>query len=448
MVTGGKNQPRWIAVQAMQEAETTYPTELVLRYVTVFLGMVVAILLTHDILIFLLLTTYFAASTTFHYFIRQTQAPVSRRCYLNIFISNAVATASYALCAVYLVSYGTIELITMGLAATIVHGFYNMVRHRVVSALTIWDTAIVVISWMYLSSTVMLQLDTFLGKAVVLVSTTGVAFYYLNSQFQIIHTNTQLKRARENAIETQKMRAVGQLTAGIAHDFNNLLTVVRGNIELMEICPPGQPTAVYMNEAKAAVDRATQLTARLLTFSSKARLLAQPVPLSSFLPTFKSLAERICPLEVDVSVSYAAGITELYCDPNQLESVLLNLTLNAQDAIGKSGVITFTCKHTSERLLSQLGLKDDKLRAYATIQVHDTGPGFSAEILNRVTEPFFTTKSVGEGSGLGLSIAKGFAEQSGGGLVVSNAPSGGAIVSLVLPTRAMPEKVKKPVKQT
>jgi signal transduction histidine kinase len=217
------------------------------------------------------------------------------------------------------------------------------------------------------------------------------------------------------------MKAVGQLTSGISHDFNNLLTVIGGNIELAALTEdPGERRAL-LNEAKAANERAAQLTSQLLAFSRKARLNRQEVDLATFVSTLRTTLKRMLPASLLVRSKIQTASKTLFCDPTLLESALLNLAVNARDATKGVGKLDISFAN---------GAPENP--GFCRITLTDNGPGIPAKFLEQVTEPFFTTKAVGQGSGLGLSMVKGFAEQSGGEMQVSSNDQG-TTVTLLLP---------------
>ncbi len=243
------------------------------------------------------------------------------------------------------------------------------------------------------------------------------------------------ERAREAQLfQAQKMEVIGRLTGGIAHDFNNLLTVILGNLELIEEqLPPDGLLRDFASDARSAAQNGAALTRRLLGFARKTPLQPVSLQVQEFLPQCERLLRRALNEATRLEVHCDATITPLYVDRAQLESALLNLALNAQDAMPDGGRLRIA---TSGLAVGPDGVTEfPTLRAgdYVVITVSDTGTGMSVAQLARATEPFYTTKSTGKGSGLGLSMVYSFARDSGGALRLQSQPGEGTEVSLALP---------------
>jgi signal transduction histidine kinase/CHASE3 domain sensor protein/FixJ family two-component response regulator len=244
------------------------------------------------------------------------------------------------------------------------------------------------------------------------------------------------KRAQSEAVlrESQKMQAIGQLTGGIAHDFNNLLTVILGNLELARTRMDAQnPLVTHLERALWAAQRGGTLTSQLLAFARKQPLAPAPIDLSIGLPDLVPLLRRTLGEHIDVRFVDTAGLWPAMADPAQLESAVLNLALNARDAMPGGGRLTIE--------LANKVLDADYARAnaevvpgdYVMVAVSDTGHGMTPDIVARVFEPFFTTKTEGRGTGLGLAMVFGFIKQSGGHVKVYSEPGEGTSVKLYLP---------------
>ncbi len=245
---------------------------------------------------------------------------------------------------------------------------------------------------------------------------------------------TELARAEAAMREAQRMHALGQLTGGIAHDFNNLLAVVMGNLELaIKHLGSNHPVLPRLERAMWGARRGASLTQQLLAFARKQTLAPRPIDLSAALPEMARLLQRTLGEQIEVRVVDAAGLWVAMADAALFESAVLNLALNARDAMPDGGRLTIE--------VANKVLDDAYARAqtevtpgdYVMIAVSDTGTGMTAEVLARVFEPFFTTKEVGKGTGLGLSMVFGFAKQSGGHLKIYSEPGEGTTVRLYLP---------------
>lgn len=247
-----------------------------------------------------------------------------------------------------------------------------------------------------------------------------------------IETEARLQQA-------QKMEAIGQLTGGIAHDFNNLLAVIQGNMELLAEKLPDDIGARESQAVLRATERGTQLTHRLLAFSRKQELQPQAVDVNDLMMGMSNMLGRTLGAAVDVRVVPSAYIKPALVDPGQLENAILNLAINARDAMLDGGQLTLATGMTflsGEEVLPGGMAAEGVLKpgSYVTISVTDTGSGIPPEQLNKVWEPFFTTKSAGEGTGLGLSMVYGFARQSGGQVDIDSTVGKGTTVRMYLPT--------------
>ena len=234
--------------------------------------------------------------------------------------------------------------------------------------------------------------------------------------------------------QAQKMEAIGQLTGGIAHDFNNLLTVVAGNIDLV-ISRLDDPDVVHRLEASLrATERGQRLTQQLLAFARRRPMRTVSVNLHHRLAETVELVERTISRDVPLRMRLQPGLWDVEVDAEQLEVALLNLIVNARDAIVDKGEIGITASNVTLPSPTEPvgGLRGD----YVALAVADTGEGIPPEILPRVFEPFFTTKSVGKGSGLGLAQVYGFAQESKGAARIDSAPGLGTTVTLYLPRAA------------
>ncbi|MFC0386389.1 MHYT domain-containing protein [Muricoccus vinaceus] len=242
---------------------------------------------------------------------------------------------------------------------------------------------------------------------------------------------TERKRAEEALRQSQKIEAMGQLTGGVAHDFNNLLAVVMGNLELLRKRVPEDPrSAALIENALQGVQRGAVLTQRLLSFARKQELKPEPVDVPELVRGMAELLQRSIGPMVQIDTHFPLSLSRAHVDANQLELALLNLAVNARDAMPGGGRLTISA---AEQVLlpdASEGLRPGK---YVLLSVADTGVGMDAATLARATEPFFTTKGIGKGTGLGLPMAQGLAAQSGGRLLLRSEPGQGTTVELWLP---------------
>ena len=235
--------------------------------------------------------------------------------------------------------------------------------------------------------------------------------------------------------QAQKMEAVGQLTGGLAHDFNNLLAGITGAFEMIGVrLAQGRVGDVekYLAAGQGTARRAAALTHRLLAFSRRQTLTPKPVVVNRMLGDLSELVRRTVGPQINVETVAAAGLWPAMVDVNQLENALLNLCINARDAMPDGGTITI---ETANRWLDDRTARDHNLTAgqYVTICVSDTGTGIDKAMLDRVFDPFFTTKPIGQGTGLGLSMVYGFARQSNGHVRIYSEVGQGTMVCIYLP---------------
>lgn len=244
--------------------------------------------------------------------------------------------------------------------------------------------------------------------------------------------------AQKRAAQAERMQALGQIAGGIAHDFNNVLQAVSGGAALIER-RPGDPDRVlrHVRMVADAARRGASITSRLLAFARRGDLRAEPLEVEPLLTDMAEVLSHTLGGSVVCKVAVAPGLPLLSADRGQLETVLVNLATNARDAMPSGGTLTMAAdiETVSPAVPHAAGLQAG---LYVRIVVTDTGTGMDGSVLARVTEPFFTTKEAGRGTGLGLAMARGFAEQSGGGLAIESAPGQGTGVSLWLPAAAAP----------
>jgi len=235
--------------------------------------------------------------------------------------------------------------------------------------------------------------------------------------------------------QAQKMEAVGQLTGGVAHDFNNLLTVVIGSLDMLRrrMDPDNARDARLITAAFEGAQRAAALTHRLLAFSRQQPLDPKPIDANKLVAGMAEMLRRTLSEELDIETVLAGGLWRTYADPNQLESAILNLAVNARDAMPDGGKLTIETANARLDETYAAAPQDVVPGSYVMISVSDTGTGMTPDVVGRVFEPFFTTKPVGKGTGLGLPQVYGFIKQSGGHVVVYSEPGQGTSVKLYLP---------------
>ncbi len=240
-----------------------------------------------------------------------------------------------------------------------------------------------------------------------------------------------LQAAQEQLMQAQKMEAIGQLTGGIAHDFNNLLMAILGSLELARKRLPDDPMLIRLvGNAVHGAERGAALTQRMLAFARRQELKSEPVDVIALVHGMADLLRRTLGQNVRIETHFPVGLRRALADANQLELVLLNLAINARDAMPEGGVVAMAAR---ERRLAEGDVTGVPPGNYVVVTVSDTGHGMDAATLARAAEPFFTTKGPGKGTGLGLSLVHGVMEQLGGRLILKSEPDRGTTAELWLP---------------
>jgi PAS domain S-box-containing protein len=262
---------------------------------------------------------------------------------------------------------------------------------------------------------------------------------FLESLGNLLATGLQRAQSEEALNHAQRLESVGQLTGGIAHDFNNLLTVIQGNLQVLEELP-GLAQDAYGQQLVAAAARATkrgaELTSKLLAFSRRQVLQPNSVDPRAMLTSLADMLRRTLDQRIRIEVDAPAPCPPVLADPGQLESALLNIAINARDAMPQGGELHFraeACAALPAEVRSELDDPSAPTDGFVAISIGDTGTGMPDEVKERAFEPFFTTKEAGRGTGLGLSTVYGFVKQSKGAIAIDSAPGQGTTVTLYIP---------------
>ena len=259
-----------------------------------------------------------------------------------------------------------------------------------------------------------------IGLATLLGALCVIAYFVL-AFHQIMSDRKKLKERMLADVQDQKMRALGQLTSGVAHDFNNLLAIVIANLELSQQDDRNADNVKYLSEAQLAAQSGANLVKQLMAYVRQSNLRTQDISVADVLSRLALVIPRVLPAHIHFHLTHQEDGLGIQCDPAMLETAVINLIINARDAIGESeGEI-------------RVAVVPEPQSGLMNIRVMDTGPGMEVDTLEQASEPFFTTKPFGQGSGLGLSMVKGFAEQSGGELTLRNRPNGGFAANIALP---------------
>lgn len=246
----------------------------------------------------------------------------------------------------------------------------------------------------------------------------------------------QREVAQAALVQSQRMEALGQLTGGIAHDSNNLLTVIMGNLEMIEDELHGHPAMKYLKEAEEAAHMGARLNQRLLTFARRRKLESKAINLNDHVLTLSELLRRTIGEGVDLTSNLAHNLWPARVDPSEIENAILNLAINARDAMPDGGSLRVETQNCVVGGDSASQGNGPAAGDYVKLTVSDTGSGMPAEVLARAFEPFFTTKDQGKGTGLGLSMLYGFVKQSNGHVAISSELGRGTTVEVYLPREA------------
>jgi two-component system cell cycle sensor histidine kinase/response regulator CckA len=253
---------------------------------------------------------------------------------------------------------------------------------------------------------------------------------------------SEQKQLELQLAQVQKMQAIGQLAGGVAHDFNNLLTAIQLRLdELLHRHPVGDPSYEGLNEIRQTATRAADLVRKLLAFSRKQTVQRETLDVGELVTGFEVLLRRLLREDTELVVKHGRNMPFVRADKSQLETAVMNLAVNARDAMrsaGKGGVVTITTDRCSSEDARRLGYIDAPAGEFAMIEVADTGPGIPPELEAKIFEPFFTTKPVGEGTGLGLATVYGIVKQADGWIALDNKPGKGVAFRIFLPVHAPP----------
>jgi PAS domain S-box-containing protein len=245
---------------------------------------------------------------------------------------------------------------------------------------------------------------------------------------------TQKRAAEEQLIQAQKMEAVGQLTGGIAHEFNNMLTVITGTIEILaDAVKDDPPLATITKLISEAADRGAALTSSLLSFARKQALQPAEIDVNELLEEVAKLLLATFDKKIEIVSRLDRNVWLAFADRGQLSAALLNLAINARDAMLDGGKLTLTTRNVVFGVREAVAVGAGYAGDYVEIEIADTGTGIPQAILERIFDPFFSTKDVGKGTGLGLSMVFGFVKQSGGGIKVTSEEGRGTIFTIYLP---------------
>ncbi len=268
---------------------------------------------------------------------------------------------------------------------------------------------------------------------------------FLGSLANTLGAVKQRQLAEEQLFQSQRLEALGQLTGGVAHDFNNLLTVVSGNLQILEErVASDSSTLAAVRAGLRAASRGADLTRKLLAFARRQTLQPRAIDIEVWMESLAEILRRTLGPNIEVITRIPQHLPAAKADPAMLDTAMLNLAVNARDAMPEGGSLTLEAQTISHPTIAREGPHGLPRGTYIMLSVSDTGAGMSPEVLARAFEPFFTTKGTAKGSGLGLSLVYGFVKQSGGHIEVESQPGTGTTVRMLLPTLEAPDQAQAP----
>lgn len=415
-------------VQHMQKIDSQDRVELIIRSCIILACASALYWSTGQLIMLIWAASYLTMLAFYLRLLKLSAPPVYRIQYFTLFGFNVGLQLLFASMSVYVTWLGSPVYWFVGGCGVCGLALHNILRHTTFTRLAVADMIIVI-------GTVCANLAHFVvifpgtgGDIAMIVGGLSICAYYVRCFFLTISIRKRLAQSIASEAHAKKMQSVGQLTSGIAHDFNNLLTVIRGNLDLHDAIDNPQERSLMLSEARDATDKAAHLVAQLLAYSRKSPIAPRPIDLTGFMRDFKHMLTRVMPDNIEVEVISPDQDTFVYADPGLLHAALLNVAVNARDAMAHQGGTLTIASATLPA-----GAGTDAPQDVAEICITDTGPGVPNHVLPRLIEPFYTSKPVGEGSGLGLSMVQGFAEQSGGKLMIENGAGGGLMVCLTVP---------------
>lgn len=403
------------------EADAADSREILARYIIILIAAAVILYVTQSWISLAWAIGYVACNSLYVYGLRSVKLPLSKTGLIFFLIASAFIATLFSAMMVYIATLGEGNLIVLAICGCCGLGLHALGRNARLCYASYIDLAATLLTTGCVFAIAATQAGSPLNALSILVGGVSIMGYFGLTFFEVIAMRENLKVRMATETQSEKMRALGQLSSGIAHDFNNLLTIIGGNIELAQLNPKAKDQGIYLDEAKLASERGAALVRNLLAFVHKSRIQVARCNGRDILGRVESLLARILPAHIELKVIPLDQDVPLEIDQSMLENAILNLVINARDAIAaQPGTIIVKAGIEAE---------EDVL----VITVEDSGPGMDDTAIQEATEPFFTTKPVGEGSGLGLSMVKGFTEQSGGVFEIINCETRGICASMRIP---------------
>lgn len=402
-------------------SETEPPIEIALRRMLVGVSGLVLWIAMGEVLTLLWAIGYIVGDLVYVRFLRTYRNAPS----VTVFWSGIAASLFLGLwvggMAVMLSSEGSAPYYFLAGCLVIGQSLHCLSSHSSFSASVLADLVVVIVTGFGITFSIASNTPEPNLSFAVVIGMLCVQVYFVHSVVKVILERQALAKRLTAEAQGEKMKALGQFTSGVAHDFNNLLTVISGNIELARLNNLPRPVDEVLEEAYTSSKSAAHLVKQLLAYARKSRLQSGKVKVQNVLGNIESVAARLLPANIALETQNSDPEAFVKADGSMLETALLNLVINARDAIGTD----------AGRIVISTSYRDGQ--SFLGISVSDDGPGMSPEILKECVDPFYSTKPVGKGSGLGLSMVKGFAEQSGGVLRIQNRDVAGLCAEVRLP---------------
>jgi len=424
-------------VLALRENLVGSPLEFISRFALSGVGVLLLAWIVEDPYLLIWLCAFGVLQFAMYAYLLTRRVDATRSEYLAALVFCGLNVATYLSLPAYLWTSGTILDQYSAIFFIAGYAIYTLTRDGTVRALAIIEAAPLMLLVLYIAHDFATVHLTMINGTTPILMTLIILAYYLLGLRETFVTRRRLRQTETRVLAAERLEAVGRLTGGVAHDFNNILTAVLGHLELHDALRDPQEKSASLRAAYEAASRAVRLTAQLLFFARKARLQATPTDACLYVTELADRLRIILPGDVTLRTSIPTGLPQILVDRGHLDTVLLHLILNARESMADRGEIRLALDMTQETTLRRMqGGTQLNPGRYCVIRVEDDGAGIAPDDLDRVFEPFYSTKSRGQSSGLGLSMAAGFADQSGGALAVQSQPGFGTQVMLFLPATA------------
>ncbi len=427
-----------------QQDQTRY-IEVALRISITLLAAVALWQYTGQIGIFLWLAAHTVLNATYLTWLSRIPMhqphSVSLRTYRIAFAICMTLITAFGVVPVYLVWLNDPVLTLTALAGLAGLGLQNLIVHSRIRAMAIFSPVMLAALLGSCGAIYMTHTDSMAGQLLILTCFTSICGYYAFCQYRMFNGHQQIRAAEARAAEAQRMQAIGQMTRGIARDFNNLITGIQGNLELSKHLSDGADREKTLEQARDATERAALLTSRLVAYARQTPLRPDNHDMADLMPRIASTLRQELPEGHKLTLAPTGKMPPLQVDGAQLTRALSALLANAVAATPDGGTITLRNRLVAfSNPVTYFGRTGLGPGTYCAISMIDNGTGIAPELLDRVTEPFFTTSPSPRHSGLGLPMSLGFAEQSGGAMGITSTP-GRTEVTLFLPC---PDPVTRP----